>query len=109
MFNTMLDLKEISATACSIGWGAADILRSYYRGDADQKLNVQYKEDDPVTAADLAVNHYILQRLQAELSNVDFSYISEETYKEGETKEITSDLVWIIDPLDGTRDFIEKT
>ena len=109
MFNTMLDFKEISAIACSIGWGAADILRSYYRGDADEKLNVQYKQDDPVTAADLAVNHYILQRLQAELGNVDFGYISEETYKEGKTKEITSDLVWIIDPLDGTRDFIEKT
>ncbi len=105
----MPDLKEILAIACSIGWGAADILRSYYRGNSDQKLDVQYKQDDPVTAADLAVNHYILQRLQAELDQADFGYISEETYKEGKTKEITSDLVWIIDPLDGTRDFIEKT
>jgi 3'(2'), 5'-bisphosphate nucleotidase len=105
----MQDLKEILAIACSIGWGAADILRSYYRGNGDQNLNVQYKQDDPVTAADLAVNQYILQRLQAELGTGDFGYISEETYKEGTTKELNHELVWIIDPLDGTRDFIEKT
>ena len=86
----MPDLKEILAIACSIGWGAADILRSYYRGNADQNLDVQYKQDDPVTAADLAVNHYILQRLQAELGTVDFGYISEETYKEGKTKEVNN-------------------
>ncbi|MDJ0800905.1 MAG: 3'(2'),5'-bisphosphate nucleotidase CysQ [Calothrix sp. MO_167.B12] len=105
----MQDFKEILAHARSIGWGAADILRSYYRGNSDQNLNVQYKQDDPVTAADLAVNHYILQRLQSELGEVNFGYISEETYKEGKTKELNSELVWIIDPLDGTRDFIEKT
>ena len=105
----MLDLEEILATTCSIGWGAADVLRSYCRNSSNQKLNVQYKNNEPVTAADLAVNHYILQRLQAELDDLDFDYISEETYNKGNTKELTSEFVWIIDPIDGTRDFIEKT
>jgi len=105
----MQDLRKILAIACSIGWGAADILRSYYRGNGDQDLNVKYKQDDPVTAADLAVNEYILQKLQAELGEGDFGYITEETYKEGKTKQLNSEWVWIIDPLDGTRDFIEKT
>ncbi|WP_088239700.1 3'(2'),5'-bisphosphate nucleotidase CysQ family protein [Calothrix rhizosoleniae] len=105
----MQDFQEILAIASSIGWGAADILRSYYRGNGDQSLNVQYKQEDPVTAADLAVNQYILQKLQTELGEANFGYISEETYEEGKTKQLNSELVWIIDPLDGTRDFIEKT
>ena len=105
----MLDLEEILATTCSIGWGAADLLRSYCKTGSNQNLNVHYKYNEPVTAADLAVNHYILKRLQAELNNLNFGYISEETYKRGNREKLTSEFVWIIDPIDGTRDFIKKT
>jgi 3'(2'), 5'-bisphosphate nucleotidase len=102
----MKDLKEILAIARSIGWEAADILRSYYRQTDNQNLDVKYKQDDPVTAADVAVNHFILEKLQAALGTEDFAYISEETYT---VRQETQEWVWIIDPLDGTRDFIEKT
>lgn len=105
----MKDLQEILAIAREIGWGASDILRSYYHGTAqDPNLAVQYKQNEPVTVADIAVSQYILEKLQAELGNEDFAYISEETYKTQQQRETTK-LVWIIDPLDGTRDFIEKT
>ncbi len=104
----MPDLKEILELTRSVGWGAAEILRTYYHG-THKDLDVQYKDSDPVTAADLAVNHFILSKLQAALGNEDFAYISEETYKEEQTKQSTSEWSWIIDPLDGTRDFIEKT
>ncbi|MEA5504912.1 3'(2'),5'-bisphosphate nucleotidase CysQ [Halotia wernerae UHCC 0503] len=104
----MKDLQEILAIAREVGWGAADILRSYYYGTIkDSNLNVQYKQNEPVTIADVAVSQYILEKLQAALGNEDFAYISEETYKL-QTK-LISNWVWIIDPLDGTRDFIEKT
>jgi 3'(2'), 5'-bisphosphate nucleotidase len=102
----MKDLKEILTIVRSVGWEAADILRSYYRGTGDNYLNVEYKENDPVTAADIAVNHYITEKLQAAFNDENFGYISEETYQ-GE--QVKSEWVWIIDPLDGTRDFIEKT
>ncbi|MBN3925787.1 3'(2'),5'-bisphosphate nucleotidase CysQ [Nostoc sp. NMS4] len=106
----MKDLQEILAIARDIGWGAADILRSYYHGTAkDPDLEVQYKENEPVTVADVAVSQYILQRLQATLGNEDFAYISEETYQSPSSKQASAPWVWIIDPLDGTRDFIEKT
>ena len=50
-------LEEIVAIARSVGWGAADILQSYYRGDrSTDDLEVENKKDGPVTAADLAVN-----------------------------------------------------
>ena len=104
----MKDIQEILAIACSVGWGAADILQSYYHETAkDFDLEVQYKQNEPVTVADVAVSQYILEKLQASLGNEDFGYISEETYKLQAA--LTQELVWIIDPLDGTRDFIQKT
>ncbi|AFY33585.1 3'(2'),5'-bisphosphate nucleotidase CysQ [Calothrix sp. PCC 7507] len=105
----MKDLQEILAIARQVGWGAADILKSYYhRTAADLNLEVEYKQNEPVTVADIAVSKYILEQLQAALGNEDFAYISEETYNSPLSQD-KSKLVWIIDPLDGTRGFIEKT
>lgn len=102
--NQIEALNEILVITKQVGWGAADILHRYYRGD----IEVKDKKDGPVTSADLAANHYILEQLQSQLSHEDFGYLSEETYKQSQ-KAIAKDWVWIIDPLDGTRDFIEKT
>ncbi|MEA5620452.1 inositol monophosphatase family protein [Cronbergia sp. UHCC 0137] len=105
----MKDLQDILKITRQIGWGAAEILRSYYNGTAQYPdLDIQYKQNEPVTVADLAVSQYILTQLETALGNQDFGYISEETYKSQQARN-THDLVWIIDPLDGTRDFINKT
>ncbi|AFZ11067.1 inositol monophosphatase [Crinalium epipsammum PCC 9333] len=103
-------LDEISAIARAIGWGASDILRSFYRGEPSTgNLNIQEKTGGPVTAADLAVNAYILEKLQASIGIEDFGYLTEETYQSQTSLPIDHSWVWIIDPLDGTRDFIDKT
>ena len=106
----MQSLEEILMIARSIGWGASYLLRSYYDSEFQYgKLDIQDKQGEPVTAADLAVNHYILDRLQTNLGDREFAYISEETYKFQSLNQTSQPWVWIIDPLDGTRDFIEKT
>ncbi|MFN6561621.1 MAG: 3'(2'),5'-bisphosphate nucleotidase CysQ [Nostoc sp. ChiSLP01] len=107
----MQDLQEILAIARQIGWEAADILQSYYHGTAkDPDLAVEYKQNEPVTVADIAVSQYILEKLQASLGNEDFTYISEETYQSfNKSPQPSTPWVWIIDPLDGTREFIGKT
>jgi 3'(2'), 5'-bisphosphate nucleotidase len=97
-----------------VGWGAADILRSYYRGHADNSnLDIQENKDGPVTAADVAANHYILEKLQVAFDTEHFGYLSEETYKslseQSRESLVDTPWVWVIDPLDGTRDFIDKT
>jgi 3'(2'), 5'-bisphosphate nucleotidase len=102
----MKDLQEILTVVRSVSWKAADILRSYYHQTGDRNLGVQYKQNEPVTVADVAVNQYILENLQTALGTEDFAYISEETYTPEQAKQ---EWAWIIDPLDGTRDFIEKT
>lgn len=104
---------DLLAIAREIGWGAADILRSYYyadpRYDKDLSLNVQHPAEGPVTAADIAVNDYILENLQRQCGTQDFGYLSEETYKSDHIGQMLQPWVWVIDPLDGTRDFIERT
>ncbi len=102
------DLDSILVTLRAVGWGAVDILQSYYTGQNQGSLNAnEDKKDGPVTAADLAANKYILEQLQGVCSPEEFGYLSEETHQG--TEPFPQDWVWIIDPLDGTRDFIDKT
>jgi len=57
----------------------------------------------PVTEADLAVNTYLMEELSRERS--DYGWLSEET--EDGTARLSKERVFIIDPIDGTRAFIE--
>jgi 3'(2'), 5'-bisphosphate nucleotidase len=103
-------LTDLASLTCKITWGAVDILRDYYRGKTNEgNLEVQEKKGGPVTAADLAANHHILEQLQAQLGQEDYGYLSEETFKASGMLPLPNDWVWIVDPLDGTRDFIDKT
>ncbi|MBW4520440.1 MAG: 3'(2'),5'-bisphosphate nucleotidase CysQ [Scytolyngbya sp. HA4215-MV1] len=104
-------LAEMLAIVRPIGWEVSAILRAYYRGkQTSQALESADPSDGPVTAADLAVNHHILERLQMNLGTQEFGYLTEETYKTQTSRAaFPQPWVWIIDPLDGTRDFIEKT
>jgi len=102
-------LDEVVAIAREVGWGAAEVLQSFYTGDrSGEDLQIQKKKGGPVTAADVAANDYILNNLQASFGNQDFGYLSEETHQSG-SPALLQPWVWIIDPLDGTRDFIDKT
>lgn len=110
----MKNLEQLSEIARSTAWKAADILQSYYHPNAaTPSLDIQEQKDGPVTAADVAVNSCILQELQSVFGNSEFGYLSEETYKAYLAKNgqvpLPQAWVWIIDPLDGTRDFIDRT
>ncbi|MEP4195069.1 MAG: 3'(2'),5'-bisphosphate nucleotidase CysQ [Aliishimia sp.] len=63
------------------------------------------KEDGagPVTEADLAVNDYLMDVLRA--ARPDYGWLSEET--EDDTSRLDADTVFIVDPIDGTRSFVE--
>lgn len=57
----------------------------------------------PVTEADLAVNDALASTLR--LSRPDYGWLSEET--EDDDARLSADNVFIIDPIDGTRSFVE--
>ncbi|WP_156823712.1 3'(2'),5'-bisphosphate nucleotidase CysQ family protein [Oscillatoria acuminata] len=108
MDNRLGKLEEIGAIARRIGWGSADIL-TYYHTDAAGKLKVREKKDGPVTNADVAANEYILQKLRIAFGSLEFGYLSEESYQShsnGDRRD--HQWVWIIDPIDGTRAYIQQ-
>ncbi|WP_299650390.1 3'(2'),5'-bisphosphate nucleotidase CysQ [uncultured Tateyamaria sp.] len=57
----------------------------------------------PVTEADLAVNDVLASTLR--LARPDYGWLSEET--EDDAKRLSADTLFIIDPIDGTRSFVE--
>ena len=106
--NQTQKIADALKVARSVAWGAADILSSFYHKDTSD-LDVQNKKDGPVTEADMAANKHIVSRLKEELGTEEFGYLSEETFDVKKAEPVDHDWVWIIDPLDGTRDFIDKT
>lgn len=65
------------------------------------KVKVEYKQgDDPVTEADRAVNHVLQQILLRDGEG----WFSEETVDDFDR--VGKERVWIVDPLDGTREFV---
>ncbi len=100
---SLADILERTIELC---WGAASLLRGYYRGSAEA-LDVRDKSQGPVTIADEAVDRYLLAGIRS-ICGESCGYLTEETHQTGDVA-LTDDWVWIIDPLDGTRDFIDKT
>lgn len=57
----------------------------------------------PVTEADLAVNDHLLDVLRG--ARPDYGWLSEET--DDDAARLSADTVFIVDPIDGTRSFVE--
>ena len=92
-----LDIAEQAARA------AAAVISSYYRRDG---VRVEIKPDNsPVTEADLEANRAIVTLIRAAFP--DDAILSEEL--PDDRARLHQRRVWVVDPLDGTRDFIART
>lgn len=63
-------------------------------------------DGSPVTVADTAAENIILPALRQ--LTPDFAIISEEEYAAGVRPESLGELFWLVDPLDGTKEFIKR-
>ncbi|MCO5232911.1 MAG: 3'(2'),5'-bisphosphate nucleotidase CysQ [Chitinophagales bacterium] len=73
----------------------------------DQDFSIENKSDNsPLTAADKASNDIIVKALQFEYPNIPI--ISEENKLTDYAERRNWDWCWIVDPLDGTKEFIKK-
>ncbi|HMV45990.1 MAG TPA: 3'(2'),5'-bisphosphate nucleotidase CysQ, partial [Leptospiraceae bacterium] len=80
---------------------AGKIVRSIY----DTNFEVSWKaKDDPLTEADLRANQEIIRQIQ--LTFPEDAILSEEI--SDSEKRLSKERVWIIDPIDGTREFVKK-
>ena len=109
-----VDINNLIDDIRIFSWQAADILLYYSKllEDSDGKRNIlkNNNEDDPVTLADLKVNELIIKGINEKYKNINWDILSEENVKiSSEIFESKTDWIWVLDPLDGTKDFIQGT
>ena len=95
-------------------WQAADILLYYSKllENSDYKRNIlkNNNEEDPVALADLKVNELIIKRINEKYKKINWDILSEENVKlSSKIFDSKTDWIWVLDPLDGTKDFIQGT
>jgi len=97
-FDNHLDTLEECVNSAS-----NEIMQIY---NSDSFGQEEKSDGSPLTKADKKSNEIILDSLK-KISN-DISIISEETFNEDQIKSL-DETYWLIDPLDGTKEFINKT
>ena len=109
-----VELNNLLDELRKLSWAAADVLIAYARGKEPpygypKSLNVEEGGDGPVSAADMAVNDLLISWLKDNLAYKEWDILSEESSKEKtfEVEDFKKDWCWIIDPLDGTKDFLQ--
>ena len=109
-----VDINNLIDDIRIFSWQAADILLYYSKllENSDDKINIlkNNNEDDPVTLADLKVNELIIKRINEKYKSIKWDILSEENVKiSSKIFDSKTDWVWVLDPLDGTKDFIQGT
>ena len=104
--NLIEDLKKIC-------WEASDILLYYSQKLKDNQCKKNFIKtkdfNEPVTLADLEVNNLIIKKIKQKYLNIKWNILSEENAKDVFTSTVEHDWLWVLDPLDGTKDFIQGT
>ena len=94
--------NDIINEMTSLSFFAGEEIMKFY----PNKIVSETKDDfSPVTEADRASDKLICDRLEKQFPEI--LCISEESYKSKNLTKI-SDIFFLIDPLDGTKEFIEK-
>jgi len=93
------------AVATELAHDAGAILLAHYHSPflVEQKVNA-LKEIEEVTAADREANDLIVRRLATEFPNDGI--LAEESVDT--ERRLEKDRVWMIDPMDGTKNFIQR-
>ncbi|EDP45878.1 3'(2'),5'-bisphosphate nucleotidase CysQ [Rickettsiella grylli] len=92
-------LNEVISLAKKVG----NLVLTLYQSD----FSAEYKKDhSPITVADLASHECICQELKR--LTPDIPIISEESGSISYQKNQVWDKYWLVDPLDGTKEFLEK-
>ncbi|MFB2537750.1 MULTISPECIES: 3'(2'),5'-bisphosphate nucleotidase CysQ [unclassified Acinetobacter] len=104
-----VNLNQIDAELtqlCQILQTASAILQQQYQQYCDgESFDIQSKDDtSPVTQADLLVHDFLVEKLREKDRNIPI--LSEE---DSDVARQTWQRFWLIDPLDGTKEFIKKT
>lgn len=102
MFNSK-ELKNLSLEINQVAYQAGKTIRKYF----NSSYEIELKHDkSPVTTADIEANNYIEQQLHN--LTPDIPRISEESENSSYQERKHWGTFWLIDPLDGTREFVKN-
>ena len=109
-----IDINNIIEVLRGLSWEVSDILLYYaqvLKVNSGKNNLIQSKLDgSPVTIADLKVNDLVFNLLKKKISNFSWGFLSEENHKVNFNKVgSNTNFLWVLDPLDGTKDFINGT
>ena len=98
----MIPNNKLLLDVCNVSIEAGKEILNFYNND----IEVTHKEDlSPLTKADLASNKIILEALKKLNSNIPI--LSEESLVDWSIRKNWKKY-WLVDPLDGTKEFIKK-
>lgn len=99
-----MNIPDLLAPVKDIARDAGAVIMRVYEGDPPE---VTLKEDDsPLTRADRESNTIICARLEKLLSGVPV--LSEENHLQPWAERQKYGMCWLVDPLDGTKEFISR-
>jgi myo-inositol-1(or 4)-monophosphatase len=96
--------REIEAAAVQMAQGAGEILSGYF----GRQMSIEYKDKekrDPVTQADKSCQEYLVKEINLRFPH--HAILAEEESEGTEEPETPCpDFLWVLDPLDGTTNFL---
>ncbi len=110
-----VDKKNLINVLRNLSWEASEALLYYSQilKDRKNKSNILVKTgENPVTLADLRVNEIMIKGIKESYKDICWDILSEENVKELSSPKScfsNSEWLWVLDPLDGTKDFIQGT
>ena len=96
-----MSFEREARVACEAAQAGGEVVARH--ASAENRTAREKSHDNPVTAADLEANAAICERLRAAFP--DDALLSEETADRPDR--LSAERVWIVDPLDGTKEFVE--
>lgn len=101
-----IKLDTLILDVIDITRGAHGIIKAIY--ESDSHINIKIKDDNsPVTKADKLADEYIRSKLFSIEPSIPI--ISEESSTPDFKERKDWECLWLVDPLDGTKEFIERT
>ncbi len=99
------DRAALLAVLCLIAERAGKEILAYYV--EEENIEVRHKSDDsPVTDADQAAEDFILAALRSLTPGIPI--VAEEAMSAGDEPDVSGGRFWLVDPLDGTKEFISR-
>jgi 3'(2'), 5'-bisphosphate nucleotidase len=101
-YRPMLTIEELIKTATEAALEAGNAIMDIYRsGEFEKELK---SDESPITKADKA-SHAIIVR---QLAETKLPVLSEESSQKDWNERKNRNVFWLVDPLDGTKEFINK-